>query len=407
MRICMVASTYPRFDHDGAGRFNRSLAEALASLGHEVHVLIPHDPVIRPYPTPVRIHVFRYVWPPHWGTMGYAKAMDSDRRLKRRAYVLIVPFLLSGGLALWRLVRGYRCDLVHVHWVLPNGPMGLFVSLVSRLPLFVSLHGSDVFFARRNPLFAAIARRVLQHAQGVTACSPDLYEGAIALGASPETTHLIPWGADPAIFARPSGLPELRQRLGLEEGTAVIVALGRLVGKKGFDVLIRAMPHILRRHPYARCVIVGDGPEAPRLRALAAQLGVSEQVLLPGPVPWNQVPTYLHLGDLFVVPSVHDAGNLDGLPTVVLEAMAAGRPVVASRVAGLPLVVAEGETGLLVPERDPVALADAVSHLLQHPDLRRRFGEAGRQRVLQELNWEAVARRFLALYQSAYQRGRA
>ncbi|RMF26015.1 MAG: glycosyltransferase, partial [Chloroflexi bacterium] len=81
--------------------------------------------------------------------------------------------------------------------------------------------------------------------------------------------------------------------------------------------------------------------------------------------------------------------------------------VVASRVAGLPLVVAEGETGLLVPERDPVALADAVSHLLQHPDLRRRFGEAGRQRVLQELNWEAVARRFLALYQSAYQRGRA
>jgi len=405
MRICMVASTYPRFDHDGSGRFNRSLAEALAALGHDVHVLVPYDPAIRHYPTPVHSHVFRYMWPSSWGTMGYARAMNSDRRLKSQAYFLIVPFLLSGGLALWRLVRQYSCDVIHVHWVLPNGPMGLLVGKISQVALVVSVHGSDVFFARHNPLFTAVARQVLQHAQGVTACSPDLYEGALALGASPDVTHLIPWGADPVIFAHPTGSSKLRSDLGLTERALVITALGRLVGKKGFDVLIRAMPYILHRHPRARCIIVGSGPEAPRLRALAAHLSVSEQVIFPGSVPWNQVPTYLHLGDIFVAPSVHDAGNLDGLPTVVLEAMAAGRPVVASNVAGLPLVVTHGKTGLLVPERDPVALAEAVSYLLQHPEIRRRFGEAGRQRVLQELNWEAVARRFEALYQSTCQQG--
>lgn len=405
MRICMVASTYPRFDQDGAGRFNRSLAEALVALGHEVHVLIPQDPAIQPYPTPVHIHVFRYVWPSRFATMGYAKAMESDRRLKGQAYLLIVPFLISGGLALWRLVKSCGCDLIHTHWVLPNGPMGLFVSRMMRIPLVVSLHGSDVFFARRNPLFTAVARQILQYAQGVTVCSPDLYEGALALGASPDAIHMIPWGADPLFFAHPKNLNGLRDRLGLTEGESVILALGRLVGKKGFDVLIHAMPHILCCHPQARCVIIGDGPEASRLQALADTLGVSEQVLFPGSIPWNQVPAYLHLGDVFVAPSVHDAGNLDGLPTVVLEAMAAGRPVVASNVAGLPLVVSHGETGLLVPERDPIALAEAVSYLLQYPEVRQRFGEAGRQRVLRELNWETVARRFLTLYHSAYQRG--
>ena len=131
----MVASTYPRYDSDGVGRFNRSLAEALAAAGHEVHVLVPYDPAIRPYPSSVNVHIFRYVWPAKWSTMGYAGAMDSDRRLKWNAYVLILPFVLFGTLALWRLVRRYSFDVIHAHWVIPNGPMGWAVSSITGLPL--------------------------------------------------------------------------------------------------------------------------------------------------------------------------------------------------------------------------------------------------------------------------------
>jgi glycosyltransferase involved in cell wall biosynthesis len=173
------------------------------------------------------------------------------------------------------------------------------------------------------------------------------------------------------------------------------------VGKKGFDVLVRAMPVVLQSHPDARCVIAGDGPEGPALRDLAARLGMERQILFPGVVPWSQVSEVLALSELFVVPSVHDQGNLDGLPTVVLEAMAAGRPIVASEVAGIPLVVRDGETGLLVPERDPVALAGAICRLLAHPDLGHSFGNTARARVEQELNWEQVALHMATMYRSA------
>jgi glycosyltransferase involved in cell wall biosynthesis len=401
VRICMIASTYPRYDDDGVGRFNRSLAEAIASLGHEVHVLIPFDRSIRPYPSPVHVHPYRYIWPERWNKMGYAQAMDSDRQLKPHSYLLIVPFLLFGALALWRLVRRYRVDLIHAHWVIPNGPIGLAVSLVARVPLFVSLHGSDVFMARRTRLFGNVATAVFRRARAITACSPELYQGAIELGARSEHTHLVLWGADPSVFATRSDSDQIAESLGLGRSSAVILALGRLVGKKGFDVLIEALAEVFCSYPEARCVIVGGGSEGPRLRALAAELGVVERTIFTGPVAWTEVPRYLALSDVFVAPSVHDVGNLDGLPTVILEAMAAGRPVVASDVAGIPLVVGHEKTGLLVQERDPKELARAISLLLDRPDLREQYGRAGQERVRRELNWDQVAQRFVEMYEGA------
>jgi glycosyltransferase involved in cell wall biosynthesis len=401
MKICMIASTYPRFDSDGAGRFNRSLAEALSTLGHDVQVVIPYHPTIEPYETPVRIHPFRYSGLERWSVMGYANAMDSDRRLKWQAYLLILPFLIKGASALLQLVRQHDFDVIHSHWVLPNGPIGLLGKARARSPLFVSLHGSDIYFARKNPLFSAVARQVFRHAQGVTACSPELYESAIELGASPTSTRLILWGADPEAFDSHPDTSDLREQLGLKEDTNVVLGLGRLVGKKGFDILVRAMPDVLASCPRTCCVIAGDGPEGPHLHALADQLGVAKHIRFPGSIPWNQVPEYLHLSELFVAPSVHDEGNLDGLPTVILEAMAAGKPVVASNVAGMPLAVIHNETGTLVPERDEDALAKAICHLLKNTRLRDRLGEGGRDRVRDELNWHQVAQQFVAMYKTA------
>ncbi len=400
MRICMVASTYPRFDQDGAGRFNRSFAEALAAAGHEVHVLAPYEPSVRAYETPVHIHHFRYVWPDVCSTMGYAKAMSGDRRLRWQAYLLLPLFLFFGVATLCRLIRHYSFDLVHIHWVIPNGPFGLAAKLFGHLPFFVTVHGSDVFFARRNRWFAVVARLVLRRARGISACSPELYQGALDLGALPELAHLIVYGADLLPCAPDSAVEELRSQLGLEDNGPVILALGRLVGKKGFHILVQAMCRVVDSHPRAQCVIAGEGPEGENLRSLALRLKVAEHIRFPGLVPWNQVSIYMRLSDVCVVPSIHDVGNIDGLPTVVLEAMSAGRPVIASNVAGIPLIVSHGETGLLVPEQDPEELALAICSLLDHPELARRLGEAGQSKVRQELNWRSVAERFVAMYRA-------
>ena len=115
MKICFVATTYPRYAKDGSGRFLRSLAEALTELGHEVHVLAPFHARVSPFVSPVHVHHFRYIWPASWAMMGYAEAMDSDRQLRKTAYLLAPLFVLAEFLSLCWLMGGHKFDVIHAH----------------------------------------------------------------------------------------------------------------------------------------------------------------------------------------------------------------------------------------------------------------------------------------------------
>jgi glycosyltransferase involved in cell wall biosynthesis len=163
--------------------------------------------------------------------------------------------------------------------------------------------------------------------------------------------------------------------------------------------LLHSAPAVLASYPDARFVIVGDGPERPRLQKLVDELGLTERAVLAGLVPWTDVPAYLSMASIFVAPSIRDhEGNLDGLPTVVLEAMAASRPVIATSVGGLPLVVEHEKTGLIVPDSDPLSLANALVRLLGSSAECQHMGHESRLRVERDLNWHMVARRFDDLY---------
>ena len=134
---------------------------------------------------------------------------------------------------------------------------------------------------------------------------------------------------------------------------------------------------------------------------LAADLGVSDHVHLPGAIPWDRVPNFLATGDLFILPSVRDlAGNMDGLPNVLMEALALGKPVVASQLGGVPLVVKDGENGLLCAPGDPGALAEAIVRLLNDPAQRERLGRAARAAVEQDFTWAKVVQRLGRLFES-------
>jgi glycosyltransferase involved in cell wall biosynthesis len=207
------------------------------------------------------------------------------------------------------------------------------------------------------------------------------------------------WGADPNVFDQVVDAMHVRSQWGIHPSEGVVLSLGRLVKKKGLQYLLQAIPRVLERVPNTRFVIAGSGPELDALREQADQLSVLEQVVFPGEVRWNDVPNVLKMCDIFVVPSVHDEnGNVDGLPTTILEAMAAGRPVVASNVAGIPLAVIDRETGMLVDEANSMQLAEAITELLLSPDLAKEYGLAGRARVEAELNWNSVARKFVEFY---------
>jgi glycosyltransferase involved in cell wall biosynthesis len=400
MRICLVTTSYPRFEQDGNARFVRSIAEAQAALGHEVHVLAPYAVEVRPYDSPVHLHWFRYMLPAQLGVMGHAHALENDRHIRFSAWLQSPLFALSLISSLQRIVRQRQIDLIHAHWAIPSGFLSSWVALANSRPLFISLHGSDMYLARRNGLAGAMAIWAFRQARGVTACSPWIADAAVELGALPQVVRVVPWGADLAHFDVSTSSHDIRGQLGLSSDDLLILAAGRLVGKKGFDQLVRAMPAVLAAVPRARLVILGDGPERVLLEQLKNEYCLQGKLLLPGYVPWTEMPFYLAATDVFAMPSVRDAlGNLDGLPTVILEAMAAGRPVVATRLAGIPLAVQENVTGLLVEEANLDELSRALIRLLTSKDEREAMGQAGRARVRTELNWTRIAERLDQMYQ--------
>jgi len=406
MKICFIASSYPRHETDGSARFIRSMAEALVEVGHTVDIVIPYCADLRLTPGPIRVFPFRYIWPDRLAIMGYAEAMESDQRLRGLAYVLAPAFALAEARQVARLHSRYRYDIIHANWVIPNGAVAAFVAARIRRPLVVSLHGSDIFFARQHAALGALAGWTFRHAAAVTACSPELRADAIALGADPDTLRLVPWGADPQRFAvTPATRDCMRAELGLRPDQLVLLSLGRLVKKKGIEYLIQALPDIVRVAPDTVCLVAGSGPEAGPLAQLATELGVARHLQFLGAIPWPETPALYAAADIFVAPSIHDErGNVDGLPSTILEAMAAGRPVIASEIAGIGLAVADGVHGLLTPERDVEALARAALALIQDSELRGRFGANGRERVRRELNWATVAHTLSDIYAAGLSR---
>ncbi len=407
MRILILTSTYPRYEGDGVGSFIHSLSQSMTRLGHDVTVLAPYDPAVVPdWQSDVKVKRVHYVWPTSWSRLGHARSLASDVRLKWHSYPLVALFALFTILHSCMEIVRRGADVVYAQWLIPSGFIGAIVSRLTGVPLVVSLHGSDVFVAEQYKIFRPAVRLVFRTARQVIACSGDLARRAVGLGLPRSTVTVVPYGVDTERYSPDShSAQELRDRIPIPESQDVVMAMGRLVYKKGFSYLLRAVPLVLPRCPNTCFIIAGEGDLRAELESLAESLGVREHVVFPGHIPWGQTPGHLARADVFVVPSVVDeAGNLDGLPNVLLESLASGCAVVASEVAGIPEVVRDDENGLLVPQKDERALADAICALLGDADLRKQMGSAARLSVVRSLSWMHIGERVAGILRTYVRR---
>ena len=405
--VVMVATSYPRFAGDITGTFMEPIARGLAERGHAVHVVLPwHPKLTRPLADGgVTLHPFHYAPHRSLNVFGYAEGLKADVALRWAAWAA-APLALAAGIAAARaLVREVGATIVHGHWVIPGGAMAALAA--GGRPLVVSLHGSDVFVAERHAVAGAVARRTFARAGWVTACSADLRDRALALGADAARSSVVPYGVDAAGVGRDDDARGRgRALLGVAADVPLVVAVGRFVKKKGFEYLIDAVPALVARHPSVQVVIAGDGDLDADLRRRAWDAGVTDHVRFPGLLAHQSVPPALAAADVAVVPSIRDdAGNVDGLPNVLLEALASGTPVVATPAGGIGAAITDGENGLLVPERDAAGLAAAIDRLLTDRALGAALGARARRRVQSDHGWPGVARAFEAAY--AYARSRS
>ncbi len=403
MNVLMLTSSYPKFRGDTTAPFIESIATNIARQNVAVHVVLPEHRELKRGAVEDGVHFYPYKYAPRkdWTLWGYAEALRGDVKLKRGVYAL-APFAIASSFnKLMQLTAREKFDVVHAHWVLPNAPAAALVARLRKLPLVISMHGSDVFMAEKNRAFGAAARWCFDNAAWITACSDELMQRAFAIGADENKTELIPYGADAKAFhVHPQDAARVRAQLHLEKNDVMILAVGRMVYKKGFEFLVRAMPQILQDAPHARLVLVGYGDLRQELESQARALGLNGHVTFAGRVPRQEIPAYFAASDIVSVPSVRDdAGNVDGLPNVLLEGMAAGKAIVASNIAGFPDVIENETSGILVQEKNADAIASAIVRLARDETLRARLGTHARAQVHENLNWENVARRFINVYQ--------
>jgi glycosyltransferase involved in cell wall biosynthesis len=400
MRIGVLTHNYPRFAGDFAGHFIQQLCRELARQGEEVHVIAPDDPAYsaegRTGNNP-RLHLYRYAWPARIQRLGYMRTMEADVRMRLSAYALGPLLFAAGIVAALRVARQQRLDILHAHWALPNGFIGAVVARRLGLPLVVSIPGSDALVAGQNPLFRAMARFAFAQAGLITANAEVLREVAVTeLGADPKRFELVIYGVDPErLRPDPTGTAALRAALGIPPDAFVFLAVGRMVYKKGFNVLLEALAQAGEAARSWHTILVGEGDLWQEWQALGRRLGLVNLHWV-GKVPTDRMPVYYNAADALVMPNVRKPAT--GLEVAVVDAMACGKPIIGSDTAGNPLVIEPGVNGLLVPSGNAAALAAAMQQLASQPELARAMGQAGRRLVETRFGWPPIARHYRQRY---------
>jgi len=299
------------------------------------------------------------------------------------------------------LIKRLEPNLLHAHFAYPEGWAACLakVGLRQRIPLVVTLHGYDIlvepsigYGIRLNKRYDVLVKKVLNAADAIIVASKAVFNEAASLVKDIEKIHLIPNGVDTKRFNSELSGNIIRERFAIED-KQVIFALRHHRPVYGISYLLLAAKLILDKRKDAAFIIGGDGPLLDYHKMLTRRLGISSYVFFTGRIPREEVPLYYAASDVVVVPSLQEAWGL-----VATEAMACGKPVVASRVGGLPDQVIDGYNGFLVPPRDPRALADRVLYLLENPSEARRMGLNGRRLAEERFDIEKRVDKIVKLY---------
>jgi len=337
-----------------------------------------------------------------------SKAFDAGHRnTVHRLSLKRIPWLRPESLLMyWRLFstslkvgRRQRFDAVHCGRALPEALPGWLVARLLRLPLTVYCHGEELT-TWTQPMKFRFMLFSYRRADTIIANSHWTRDEMIRIGVPAQRIRLIFPGVDTARY-RP-GLPvdDLRDSIGLGEHQPLLLSVGRLTRRKGFDQLLKSMPALLAAGHDLHYALIGIGDDRKYLQRLSEQLQISERVHFLGHVPEDDLPRWYNLATLFAMPNREIDGDTEGFGMVFLEAAACGCPAIAGDAGGTGDALEHGVTGLRVNGADQQAVYDAITTILDQPELAAAMATAGRQRAQSEFDWQRVAEKTLALSNS-------
>jgi glycosyltransferase involved in cell wall biosynthesis len=390
MRIAIIGSTYPRSEYDYEVPWLRESVNRVARRGHEVTVIAPSYCGLKSHRIDgTFVHRFRY-GPARWEKLTHGEGAPNKLKKQPILKLLTLTYLLSGAWAAWKVCREKKIDLLHVHWPFPHGLMALAPAWLNGVKVVSSCHSAEIALAAGNKLMTRLLAACLRGSEAVTANSRHTAE--LAEKISGVKAEVIPYGAtvrvEPEAAIRPSDYPDVPR----------LLFSGRLIQRKGVQYLLRAMPLILSKRP-VRLVVTGDGHCRAEWEALTRELGLNGHVEFAGFVSNEKLGELFRSCSVYVHPAIYDdRGDTEGLGVVLIEALRNRKPVVASQVGGIGDVIKDDRTGLLVPEKNPEAIAQAVLRILADPALARRLGEEGFAFATRYFDWELITDQLEAVY---------
>jgi glycosyltransferase involved in cell wall biosynthesis len=374
MKILLINSEYPPIG-GGAGNASSNIARVLEQRGQEVLVLTSH-----------------------WGDLPFEETRDAvkvirlstlRRKMDRSNALEQISFIFSASFRTFGLIRQFKPDITLAFFGLPSGAVALLLKWFYRIPYVVSLRGGDVpgfrpyDFRMYHKLAAPFLRLIWKNAFSIIANSNGLRDLALAFNSRYEIP-VIPNGVDTSQFTASNR----------DWSSPHILSVGRVVYQKGFDLGMRALSQ-LKDFKWT-WTIAGDGPQMATLKTMAEEYSINDRIHFAGWLSSEKLKEQYAAANVFLFPSRHE-----GMPNAVLEAMASGLPVVATKIAGNEELVVDGETGRLVPTEDVESLQESLKPLLVDAQMREQMGCAARQRVESAFSWNRVAEQYELILEKA------
>ncbi len=394
-KILIVTSTFPQGSEDiVTARFVYELAGALTKY-YKVHVLAPQfnnskrDESVNG----VNIHRFRYFFPSSFQLLSSGHGMLNDIKKNFLALFQLPAFFFSELINVINIIRREKIDIVNAHWAIPQGLICSLAKKITGVSLVVTVHAADVFLLKRAGFFGrTIMRFILKNSGAILPVSNYIKDQVISLSSLPKPYKVISMGTDIDKFNAKIDKKAARARLNLNDKFTFLF-VGKLVEKKGLEHLMRALKILKDKNRDFKLLIAGGGPLEGQLKVLMRDLGLVGEVRFMGWVNNDLLPDIYSSSDVFIAPSIFDKrGETEGLPVVIIEAMACGVPVIASRVSGIPEIVSDNINGFLCSPGDPVDLAKKMDEILSCKDIGRL--RDGAIQTSRNYSWQSISEKY-------------
>ena len=385
-KILFLTSTFPTKEQDSSPGFLGNLATLLNSSKYQVVVLAPHAKSLPRYEKMGGVTVYRFRYAPVFlEKLCYRGGILGNLKSNPFLFLVVPLLLICQFFNAWKIVKKEKISLIHAHWLLPSALVAVFLKYLTKLPLVITSHGSDVYLMK-NIFFRLIAKFILKRTDHYIMVNKVMQKKVEKLKLKQKQPSCISMGVDTAHF-KPVSKTESDQE-------KIILSVGRLAAEKGIDNLVQAMQFVLPSVPSVKLLVIGKGPCEKELKGLAGDIGLlNKHIFFLGAKNNVDLPKFYNRADVFVLSSLRE-----GVPCALLEAMACACPVVVTDFVGAENIVENGVHALMAPRQKPKLLAAAIVKILNKEKIAKYLSANALKLVRERYDWSVIIKKHVDVY---------